>query len=258
MSNPSYSTLYQQHRSAALSIPEAEVEPYRASPRVVLVNLKLGHKSLLGTPELVARAAEHLPKLPWGEIQELPDLGRALIYASGKVVIRATSTGEIEAKLAEIREPREQMLAQAEVLAKRGKLDPDVVAKLRAGSGKYDTASDVVGVVGLFMENAADLAGLHPFTVEEMEKAREAAEWLMERLVPEGAKGEPGQKPEATRVRDGLWTMIVRRHALLRKAGSYFHGEEVDTYVPRLMSRVAPAALAEKEPEEGEAAGGEE
>lgn len=43
---------------------------------------------------------------------------------------------------------------------------------------------------------------------------------------------------------------ILARHADLRKLGYYLHGDALDEVVPRLQSRVAPAALAEKEPGE--------
>ena len=251
MRTPNYKALYDKHRAAALALPEEEVQICRADPRVVFANLKLGHKGVLGTPALVTSARAHLPKIPMKQVLELPDLGRALVYASGKVVGRVAGPREIEAKLEFIREPREQMLAQAEVLARRGKLDKDAVARVRAGSGKYDSAHDVVTLVGMYTEHQKALAGLHPFTTPELGKYREAGEWLLEVLTPDGARAEPvkRQKPEAERVRDGVWTLIVARHPYLRKIGFYFHGDEVDRLVPRLQSRVAPTAVATAEEE---------
>lgn len=252
MRTPNYKALYDKHRAAALAIPEDEAQVCRADARVVFANLKLGHKNLLGTPALVAAARAHLPKIPMKQVQELPDLGRALVYVSGKVIGKVAGPREIEAKLEFIREPREQMLSQAELLARRGVLDGNAVARVRAGTGKYDSAHDVVTLVGMFTEHQKKLAGQHPFSAQELGKYRAAGEWLLEVLTPDGARAEPvkRQKPEAERVRDGVWTLIVARHAYLRKIGFYFHADELDAVVPRLQSRVAPSAAAEPEDED--------
>ncbi|MFS8065732.1 MAG: hypothetical protein ACMG6S_05095, partial [Byssovorax sp.] len=58
--------------------------------------------------------------------------------------------------------------SQAEILAQRGHLDKDRVAKIRANSGKYDKAKDGVDLVELYAEKAASLKGLHPFTQAEL------------------------------------------------------------------------------------------
>ncbi|MFT3776110.1 MAG: hypothetical protein QM820_63005 [Minicystis sp.] len=250
MKTPSFKQLYERYLPKAQALSADEVLICRADPRVAFVNIKVGVKNVLGTDEQVAFAAKHLPEIPLAQVRELPDLGRALVFASGKVVGRVASPREIDAKLAFVREPRELMLSTAEVLARRGKLDKDHVAKIRAGSGKYDSAQDVVSLVDLFTEKGADIQGQHPFTAEELERYREAGEWLLENLTPDGARVEKTKKkPEAEDVRDRLWTMIVGRHSSLRKIGFYLHEDEVDQYVPRLQSRVSAAALEEEQPE---------
>jgi hypothetical protein len=255
---PTYSELYDYYLPAAMSVPEASVQICRADVRVAFANIRLGIKSVLGTEEQIALSREHLPKVPLDEVLELPNIARALVFAVGKVSGRVASPKEIDQKLSLISGPREQMLSQAEILAKRGKLDKDRVAKIRAGSGKYDSAHDVVALVDIFTKEAESLKGLHPFTGEELEAAREAAEWLLESLTPEGARAEKKkQKSPAEEIRDRLWSIVVARHALLRRIGYYFHGDDVDLYVPRLQSRVAQAVIEEEsnagtaEPEAG-------
>lgn len=255
---PTYSELYDQYLAAAMSVPEAAVQVCRADVRVAFANLRLGINAVLGTDEQIALTREHLPKIPLDEVLELPDIARALVFAVGKVSGRVASPKEIDQKLALISGPRDQMLTQAEILAKRGKLDKDRVAKIRAGSGKYDSAHDVVALVDIFSQDAESLKGLHPFTSAELEEARENAEWLLENLTPEGARTEKKKKRSpAEEIRDRLWSIVAARHALLRRIGHYFHGDDVDVYVPRLQSRVAQAVLEEEkdagsaEPEPG-------
>jgi hypothetical protein len=229
-----------------MSVPEASVQICRADVRVAFANIRLGMKAVLGTAEQIALTRKHLPKIPLDEVLELSDIARALVFAVGKVTGRVASPKEIEQKLALISGPREQMLTQAEILAKRGKLDKDRVAKIRAGSGKYDSAHDVVALVDIFTQEAESLKGLHPFTSQELEEARETAEWLLENLTPEGARTEKKKRSPAEEIRDRLWSIVVARHALLRRIGHYFHGDDVDVHVPRLQSRVAQAVLEEE------------
>jgi hypothetical protein len=254
---PAYSELYDHYLPAAMSVPEASVLVCRADVRVAFANIRLGIKAVLGTEEQIALTREHLPKIPLDEVLELPDIARALVFAVGKVSGRVASPREIDQKLALISGPREQMLSQAEILAKRGKLDKDLVAKIRAGSGKYDSAHDVVALVDIFTKDAESLKGLHPFTSKELEAARETAEWLLENLTPEGARTEKKKRSPAEEIRDRLWSIVLPRHASLRRIGHYFHGDDVDLHVPRLQSRVAQAVLEEEndagsaEPEAG-------
>ncbi|MGK4003964.1 hypothetical protein WMF31_15130 [Sorangium sp. So ce1036] len=53
-------------------------------------------------------------------------------------------------------------------------------------------------------------------------------------------------------MRDRLWTLMVRRHADLRKIGYYFHGDAFEEMTPKLQSRVA-RSTAQAEEEEAEA-----
>ena len=242
----SYHDALAHFRAEAAAVPADQLQICRADPRVVLVNLKLGIKSTLATEEQIAFVQEHLSKIALKPLLDLPNLGRALIMAVSDVVRHAASPGDIQAKIDFIRDPREQLLSLAEVLAQRGKLDKDKVAKVRAGSGKYDMAHDVVILVGMFRESAAKLAGLHPFSDEELGKYLSAGEWLMENITPDGARVEERKKTEAEHTRDQLWTLIVERHAALRKIGFYLHGEEIDRHVPKLLSRVSAAEIAEE------------
>ncbi len=115
-------------------------------------------------------------------------------------------------------------------------------------------AKDGLDLAGLYTEHATAIAGLHPFTQLEIDALRHDSEWLLEHVTPGGARKEPLEKSFETLVRDRLWTMIVERHEYLRKIGFYSYGEDFDTYIPKLLSRVPSKALEEAEQETAPAA----
>lgn len=235
-----YHACYKRFAPLAAEIPERDVEVCRADVRIAFANVKRGVQAACADPARIRRA---LPELPLDDVLELPDLGRALVFAATRVTARPASSGEIEAKLALVSELREPMLALAETLAKRGLLPKDVVAEIRAGTGKYDLASDGMALAHLYDEHAEALCGKHPFTREELEQLREASEWLLDTLTPDGARRPVAkQRGEAEKVRDRLWTLLVRRHADLRKIAYYFHGDAFEDVAPKLQSRLSRAA----------------
>lgn len=245
-----YKESYDHFLPIAMKLADAEVQACRADVPVALANIKLGVKAMCGDAASIARIEEHRPKIPISYLTDLPDVGRGLYFISGKVVSRVASRGEIEKALKEISGPREQMLSQAEILAQRGVLDKDRVAKIRANSGKLDQAKDGVDLVELYAEKAAALKGLHPFTQEEFDRFGKKSEWLLDNLTPDGARKEARKRSDAENERDRFWTLVVQWHPLLRAAGYYFHGDDFEAYTPKLLSRVAQALLDEEKPPE--------
>ncbi|KYF87983.1 hypothetical protein BE20_02800 [Sorangium cellulosum] len=82
---------------------------------------------------------------------------------------------------------------------------------------------------------------------------REASEWLLDTLTPEGARRPAAkQRGEAEKMRDRLWTLLVRRYADVRKIAYYFHGDAFEDVTPKLLSRLSSSA-AEDDSEEIEA-----
>ncbi|XYH95640.1 hypothetical protein ACMHYB_48875 [Sorangium sp. So ce1128] len=252
----SYRACYKRFAPEALALPDREVELCRADVRIAFANVKQGVEAACADP---ARVRKALPELPLDDVLALPDLGRALVFASTRVTARPASSREIEAKLKIVAELREPMLSLAETLARRGLLPRDVVAEIRAGSGKYDMASDGMALAHLYEEHADALRGKHPFTREEFDQLREASEWLLDNLTPDGARRPATkQRGEAEAMRDRLWTLLVRRHADLRKIGYYFHGDAFEDVTPKLQSRVVKAAVEEADEEEVDEDGGDE
>lgn len=237
-----YAACFQRYLAQAKALPQEEVQVCKADPRVALSNVKFGLSNLPGDESLRGE----LPKLPLDETRGLADLARALVYAGAMVPARQASPREIEKQIAIVAPLREQMLDNAELLAKRKLLDAEVVKGIREGSGKYDMAEDGVALAALYTDNAARLAGKHPFEPGEIETLRVASTWLLENLTPTGArKPPPVDNKEAAGLRDRLWTLLQRRHRWLRVAGYYYFQEAFEEKTPRLQSRVAGAALEE-------------
>ncbi|XXY49771.1 hypothetical protein WME91_01275 [Sorangium sp. So ce269] len=248
-----YHACYKRFAPQAAELPDREVEVCRADVRIAFANVKRGVQAACADPARIRRA---LPELPLDDVLALPDLGRALIFAATRVTAKPASSGEIDAKLKVVTELREPMLTLAETLAKRGLLPKEVVVEIRAGTGKYDLASDGMALAHLYEEHAAALRGKHPFTQEELEQLREASEWLLDTLTPEGARRPAAkQRGEAEKMRDRLWTLLVRRYVDLRKIAYYFHGDAFEDVTPKLQSRLSSSAAAdvaeEIEAEEG-------
>ncbi|WP_437760430.1 hypothetical protein [Sorangium sp. So ce1389] len=248
-----YHACYKRFAPLAAELPDRDVEVCRADVRIAFANVKRGVQAACADPARIRRA---LPELPLDDVLALPDLGRALIFAATRVTAKPASSGEIDAKLKIVTELREPMLTLAETLAKRGLLPKDVVAEIRAGTGKYDLASDGMALAHLYQEHADALRGKHPFTQEEFDQLREASEWLLDTLTPEGARRPATkQRGEAENMRDRLWTLLVRRYADLRKIAYYFHGDAFEDVAPKLQSRLSSSAAAdvaeEIESEEG-------
>jgi hypothetical protein len=249
-----YQTAYAKFLPLALQLPGDSIREFRGDVRLPLINIRLGVQAVLGTTDQINQVKLHLPLIPIVEVLDLPDLARALIYASGKIITKRKSDGEIEAAIGRVGALRSQFLDQAVVLANRGKFDKHVVAQIRKGHGKYDMAKDGIDLAGLYTEHAASIAGLHPFTQVEIDALRHDSEWLLEHVTPGGARKELVEKSLETVVRDRLWTMMTKRHEYLRKIGFYMYGDDFDNYIPKLLSRVPSKALEEAEQDTDRAA----
>ncbi len=243
----------------AAKIPAERVIPCRSDIALAAANVRTGYAAVFGAPEDPERAAriealkKALPEIDMKAVVELLDVARALLLAAQRAAPASAPT--IEDKLGVVSKHREPMLTTAEVLAKKGFLDKDVVAKIRAGSGKLDMAQDGVALADLYTRFAGDLAGRHPFTTAEITELREAGEWLVDNLTPAGARKPKSKPTEAEELRDRVWTMLVARHADLRMCGYWLHRDEIDEHVPKLLSRVRGGGEKGETPPKGETGG---
>lgn len=240
---------YSHFLPAAKEIPDGEVVVCRADVSLLLHNVQLGVEAV--KPQ-AGRLKKELPALGLEALWELPELAGALVYAADQVGGPA-SKAEVANKLARVRQLREPMLLIAEGLALLGLLPGEKVTAIRSGSGALDAARDGIALEALYRESAAAIRGKHPFTAADLKEAAELGAFLLRSVTPDGGRARAEAPSEAAVSRDRLYTLVLRRHAELRKAGFYLFGEAVDTYVPLLQSRLSrkkaePAQPASPQP----------
>ncbi|MBI5515298.1 MAG: hypothetical protein HY909_16085 [Deltaproteobacteria bacterium] len=234
----------ERHLAQAAAVAAEEVQVARMDPGVMWANVRFAMANLGVTKEEVQRA---LPAVPVDEVFELPSLALTLLAVCGSVR-RPVSTGEVQRRLERVGPLRARVLSMAEVLVAQGYLDHGEVARIRAGTGRYDMAMDAVQLAMLFREHRAGLEGLHPFRAEDLATLYEDGAWLVDHLTPARTRRvqDPVRDP-ARDTRDRLWTLLLARYDWLRRVAYYFHGEAFEARVPRLQSMVpGPAARRDK------------
>jgi hypothetical protein len=221
----------------ARALPKEQITPLKLDVNLVFANVRQGVASVV---PLLTRLRAELPKLAVDELPKLAELAEALLYAHGESqrLTQPVKRSELEAKLAELSTLRESLLLQAEVFALVGLIPEPRVAQIRAGKGLFDLAHDGVALADLYGEYRSQIAGKHPFADAQIARAAELGHALMKVVTPDGARlTVSAAAAQALEERDRLFSLLVLRHAELRKAGFYLFGEEVDDKVPTLGAR---------------------
>ena len=220
----------------ARQIPEDTLEPCRLDVEIARANASRGVEALRPHLDLVRK---RLPECSIPDLLEIPSIALALMFAAGKIV-RTTSSGEIDDRLAAVRPVREAALRQLEVFSLLGLLPKAVPTAIRAGFGALDTARDAQAIVGVFHDHRAAFEGKHPFTDAQLRKLGEDGDWLVAAIKPAMAKGAPIDRDPAAVLRDQLFALLSERHEQLRHAGVVIFGlKDLDANIPPLGSRIA-------------------
>ncbi len=230
----------------ARSLTPDEVIPYQGEAELALYNARIGTDA--ACVDLDAIRA-HLPMLPVERAIETPDVARAVVYAANNVDQTSVPTVQDRPRVIQRIKPlRRHMVNVARSLVEKGKLPVDKVACLGRTSGSDGLINDAALVAEMFLTHADAIAGMHPFTTKEIEGLRDDAEWLRENTRPSSARRPRLPKPSAAvSDRDRLWTLLVRRHHMLRQIACYFHPDDVATIVPPLKSRVRNTSSSDEE-----------
>jgi hypothetical protein len=237
---------YDRFSPMALAMDGEPVDYLRADPLLVLRNVRIGVDSL---HSVLQRVKRELPLVDTRVLLELPEMAGAAVYAN-RQIIDPVSSKEIAERLSRVKPLRRELIAVADLFVRRGMMPADRVMAIKAGFGPIDTALDAVDLANLYIEYWDRIASKHAFTREEITELAKDGEWLVKTLNPKGARKEaPVQTDVARLVRDRLYALIAERHQELRRVGNFVWGAEVDSYVPKLTSRLgttrttaAPAA----------------
>jgi hypothetical protein len=233
---PEFKQQYDHYRPLALRVPAAQVIRFHGNRAIILNNVNLGVTAIR---ESIDRIKTELPQVKTDELLELPDLTRAL-YFSITQVGTPRSTREIARRSLRMSPVREDALRTAGAMARRGMLPADRVDAIGKQIGRIAAAADAVALASLYIEYWDAIAGKHPYSRHEIEQLGQDGEWLSEALKAKGSR--KGRPPVFTAriIRDRLFTLLVQRHAELRRVGAFLFGADVDALVPKLTSRQLP------------------
>ncbi|MGK3986025.1 hypothetical protein WME99_23465 [Sorangium sp. So ce136] len=199
--------------------------------------------------------AEHLQTHDVALLDRLETYALAAWYAHLQWLSSGGAENALKPLLAEAIPLRENLLGDAEALARRGLLDAATVAEIRAGQGHIDMANDLVALSALFSASWSAITGKTAATEEEVKRAGEIGPQLLAALgVREHGKG-PGPT-EAADKRARAFALLVHAYDQTRRAVSYLRWNEGDaeTIAPSLYKgrggRAASSSDTAAEPEE--------
>ncbi|MGK3963782.1 hypothetical protein WMF38_06345 [Sorangium sp. So ce118] len=195
-------------------------------PRVVSQVLGV----LPGLRALRADIAEHLPTFDIARLDRLETYALAAWYAHLLWLSSGDAESAVKPLLAEAAPLRENLLGDAEALARRGLLEAATVADIRAGQGHIDVANDLVALSTLFSASWSEIAGKTAATAEEVKRAGEVGPQLLAALgVREHGKG-PGPT-EAADKRARAFALLVHAYDQVRRAIAFLRWDEGDADV---------------------------
>ena len=223
-------------------ILESELEPWHYDAEILRVNTQ---RALDALDPILDATAQKMGNIDVNEIRALPKLGLALAFADVRVFL-AASAQEIKTTQARQRPKRKLAMAQLVVLNEMGLIkDPAKVEAILPGKGPVDEARDGVACVSVFRDNAATVAGKHPFDDAWLAGLAADSNWLLEQLKISGAKVDKQPKSADSLVRDQLFTEIVRRYGQGKKVAVERWGwKRVDEHYPSLFAREVAASAA--------------
>ncbi|WP_441288398.1 hypothetical protein ACSRUE_41605 [Sorangium sp. KYC3313] len=235
---------------AAAAFDRALPEIAALSPdRLVAINLDIPRavSQVLGVlPGLLAlrpAIAEQLQKHDLALLDRLETYALAAWHAHLMWLSSRAPESGVKPLLAEAVPLRENLLGDAEALARRGLLDAEAVAEIRAGQGHIDTANDLVALSALFNGSWAEIAGRTAATEEEVKRAGEIGPQLLASLGVREHGAGPGPTEAADR-RARAFALLVRAYDQSRRAVAYLRWDErdADTIAPSLYKGRGRAA----------------
>jgi len=234
---------YEKYLPAASALPAASVIPFRADASLAYHNVVVGAASL----QARAKDAAALPGIDLSAIEALPEQCLAVAFAietaqsKGPNVTLAQLTGQASVL-------RRKLFAAADALVAADLLPTAKVAALHAGTGKIDTAQDLIGLAALFSANAAAIKGKTAVTSADTTQAAALGSQLLTMLKPTRArKTTPAAQASAADTRDRLWTLVCTGYDVMWRAGAFLFGPaEIEAKVPALQSRTATTSARKK------------
>jgi hypothetical protein len=175
-----------------------------------------------------------LPDYDLRHLDRFERYARALRFVETAILLRVRRTGQLPELAAEGWRLRALMMSYAEALSHKGRVAPELIVRLREGSGYRTLVEDLTVLVHELLAVEGGTGPGSPVTLEDLDRAAEIADELNVRV------GNPAEidATRATLVRERrkLGHLLVEAHDQLRRALGYLRWAEGDanTLVPSL------------------------
>lgn len=247
---------YKRFLPHAQKINAEDVKEFHLNPHVASHNLAPGVAAVLAEK---AQIKTDLPRVDLTELEELPALASAVVYAAS--LVDRHSDGVASQLLNEARALSKVLGAAAVPLAHAGIFSPKEMAKVAPQVGASKLSGQLTALAALFAAHKGEIAGKTTVTAKDIENAAKLGKQLESTIKPKGSKKAPAATlAAATDIRNRLGTLLISSHEQLWSVGAYLFGFAVEDKVPFLGSHAArvkprkpkdPPATGTKAPAKG-------
>jgi len=224
---------------------------FQALPAEDLVVIGVDVKSVVATvigalPEIRAFSAQLSKVAPElnGAVLDTEVLDRlersafALNWAHGRYLSGGKPANDLLGMIDEGVELRDQLLSDANALARRKLIESSALAQVQVGTGYKNLAADLTVLSGVFKDNWPRIQGKCAVDFEEVERAGSLGERIIEAVGLREQAG-PGMT-SATDLRARVFTDVVQRYDNVRRIVSYVRWNQDDA------DKVAPSLYASR------------
>jgi hypothetical protein len=186
--------------------------------------------------ETLLPGLQTLPDYDLGPVLEVRTYAAAAVYAHLQAMGTPITDPTLPAKQAEAVPLREGMLRSAETLAFYGMLPERRVAAIRAGTGWFDTGSDLSSLSALYLEFWATVEKHTAVTMAQVERAGVLGLELQTHFGIKRAESESGQPSELQMIRARAFTKLVKVWSHVRRGVQFLRWEQgdADSFAPSI------------------------
>jgi hypothetical protein len=204
------------------ALPPEQVPPYSLDAMYAVGKaLQIAARLVPFRPQLAA-----LPGFDLSHLDRFEDLARALRFAQIEMQRRQQKLKEMPALVAEGYSLRGLMLAHAEALSFKNVVAPELVARVREGSGHRDLAEDLTVLASELRSITPSVLGPGaPATPDDVARAATVAHQILQHL---GLTEKDLAQAALVDARAQTAALLLRSHAQLRRAMNYLRFDEGD------------------------------
>jgi hypothetical protein len=218
--------------AAAYKEVQSEIDAMSGDDLAVInVDIPQAVSTVLGVLPKIAPLREaivvNLPSHPIKSFDKLGTYALAAWYTHLLTLPPASPSSPLKPLVEEAGPLREDLLSDAEALARRKLIDASVVSEIRSGQGNIDMANDLVALSALFSNNWDEVQGKTAATEAEVERAGKLGPLILAALGmrEQGAVVTPA---EAAAKKARAFTLLVRAYDETRRAVTYLRWRERD------------------------------